>query len=295
MIRLLTPADIPAAMRLKEAAGWNQTEEDWANLLAAAPEGCFGLDCDGALAATAAGVCFPQAQSLPDGRGSVWLRPRRAARRGSSLAWIGMVLTAPEYRGRGFARGLTEHTLAFLARRGAAWIKLDATDMGRPLYLKLGFEDEGPVERWCLPGVADPRPVELPRCRVEDFAELDAAAFGADRLEILRRVAVESACVPGEGYAMGRPGTKAAYFGPCVCRSPKIARTLVEWFLARHPGKSVCWDLLPGNAEALRLAGELGFQPRRKLVRMALRGTPGAAPFRHDDAAVFAIAGFEYG
>lgn len=272
MIRLLTAADIPAAMRLKEAAGWNQTEQDWANLLAAEPEGCFGIDCDGALVATGAGVCF-----------------------GRDLAWIGMVLTAPEYRGRGFARQLMEHTLEFLARRGVAWIKLDATDMGRPLYLKLGFEDEGFVERWCLPRVEDPRPVELPRCRLADFAELDAAAFGADRREILERVAVESACVPGEGYAMGRPGTKAAYFGPCVCRSAGAARTLLEWFLARHRGESVYWDLLPGHAEALELARELGFERRRQLVRMALRAEPGAAPFRHDDAAVFAIAGFEYG
>ncbi len=201
MIRLLTAADIPACMRLKEAAGWNQTEQDWANLLAAEPEGCFGIDCNGALVATAAGVCF-----------------------GRALAWIGMVLTAPEYRGRGFARQLMEHTLGFLNRRGVEWIKLDATDMGRPLYLRLGFEDEGPVERWGLASVADPRPVELPPCRVEDFAELDAAAFGADRRGILERVEVESACVQGEGYAMGRPGTKAPYFGPCVCRSAAAAR-----------------------------------------------------------------------
>jgi len=272
MIRLLTAADIPAAMRLKEAAGWNQTEQDWANLLVAEPEGCFGLVCDGALVASATAVCFR-----------------------SALAWIGMVLTAPEYRGRGFARRLMEHTLAFLAGRGVEWIKLDATDMGRPLYVKLGFEEEGPVERWCLPRVEGARPVDLPPCWVEDFAELDRAAFGADRLNVLRRVVVESACVPGEGYAMGRPGTKAAYFGPCVCRSLEAARTLLEWFLARHPGESVFWDLLPGNAEALRLAQGFGFEPRRKLVRMALRGSPEAAPFRHDDSAVFALAGFEYG
>jgi len=272
MIRLLNTADIPAGMRLKEAAGWNQTEQDWVNLLEAEPEGCFGIDCDGTLVAAAAGVCF-----------------------GRALAWIGMVLTAPEYRGRGFARRLMEHTLEFLALRGVEWIKLDATDMGRPLYANLGFEDEGPVERWCLPRVESPRPVELPSSRVEDFAELDATAFGADRLEILRRVAVESAAVPGQGYAMGRPGTKAVYFGPCVCRSREAARTLLEWFLARHPGESVFWDLLPGNTEALRLAREFGFEPRRKLIRMSLRGSPEAAPFRHDDSAVFAIAGFEYG
>ena len=29
-IRVMTPADIPAGMRLNEIAGWNQTFEDWA-------------------------------------------------------------------------------------------------------------------------------------------------------------------------------------------------------------------------------------------------------------------------
>lgn len=272
MIRLLTPTDIPAAMRLKEAAGWSQTEQDWANLLELEPEGCFGIDCDGGLVATAAAFCY-----------------------GRALAWIGMVLTAPEYRGRGLARRLMEHTLEFLARRGIEWIKLDATDMGHPLYARLGFEEEALVERWSLVCPEASAPVDLPPARIEDFAALDRAAFGADRAAVLARVAVESAAVPGEGYAMGRPGSKAAFFGPCVCRSAETARTLLEWFLARHPGETVFWDLLPGNAEAVSLARRLGFEPRRRLVRMSLRGAAKDASFLHDDAAVFAIAGFEYG
>ncbi len=272
MIRLLAPADIPVAMRLKEAAGWNQSEQDWANLLALEPEGCFGIDCDGVLVATSAAVCY-----------------------GERLAWIGMVLTAPEYRGRGLARRLMERTLEFLEARRVAWIKLDATDMGRPLYIKLGFEEEGCVERCCLPRVEHSRPVDLPPARLEDFLELDRAAFGADRGAVLRRVACESAAIPGEGYAVGRPGSQAAYFGPCVCRSAETARTLLQWFLARHPGESVFWDLPPGNAAALSLARELGFSPRRRLTRMWRCGVPGAAPFHCNDTVVFAIAGFEYG
>jgi hypothetical protein len=38
-IRLLFESDIPAAMRLKEAAGWNQTEDDWRRLLLLEPNG----------------------------------------------------------------------------------------------------------------------------------------------------------------------------------------------------------------------------------------------------------------
>ena len=50
-----------------------------------------------------------------------------------------------------------------------------------------------------------------------------------------------------------------------------------------------------GNAEALRLARDFGFQPLRKLMRMARRGVAGADEFVRDDSLVFAITGFEYG
>ncbi len=270
-VRLLTRADIPAAMRLKDAAGWNQTERDWAKLLEVAPESCFGIDTDttpaARLVATASAVCY-----------------------GAGLAWIGMVLTDPAYRGRGFARALTEHTLSWLDARGIALVKLDATDMGRPLYAKLGFEDEGAVERWGRD------PAVLQRGAVPEVpsgfdAALDREAFGADRGAVLARVGVESANIQG-GFAMGRPGSRAAYFGPCVARSPQAARCLLEWFLARHPGETVYWDLLPANAEALRIAEEHGFRRLRTLVRMS---RPGRPQFVHNDSSIYAIAGFEYG
>jgi GNAT superfamily N-acetyltransferase len=266
----LTRAHIPSAMRLNQAAGWNQTERDWERVVTLEPEGCFGLLSDGVLASTATTVCY-----------------------GSELAWIGMVLTDPAYRGRGFARRLMDRSLEFLERRRVEWIKLDATDMGRPLYLKLGFEDGAPVERWMAQASLD-GPRELPPFAIAPA--LDREAFGADRTAMLRSLAEEEAAsIPGEGYAMARPGTKAAYFGPCVCRSPEAARRLLEWFLARHRGEQVAWDLLPDNEHALRLAREYGFERRRELVRMVRRGPAASGAFPHNNSCVFAIAGFEYG
>ena len=271
LVRALPPADIPAAMRLKEAAGWNQTETDWRNLLEFAPETCFGVECDGTIAATTTAACY-----------------------GSRLAWIGMVLTHPEYRRRGFGRRLMEHALEALAARQVEWIKLDATDMGAPLYRDLGFEDECPIERWggnAPEGAA----TRATACHV-DWGALDRAAFGADRARLLSMLApLGAAAIPGEGYAMGRPGSKAAYFGPCVSRSPEAARELLAWFAARYPHQAVYWDLLPGNAGSVRLARESGFEPLRRLVRMVRKGTRDAAAMDNHDEQVFAIAGFEYG
>ena len=261
-------------MRLTEAAGWNQTETDWHNLLRLAPETCFGVECNGVLAATATAVCYER-----------------------RLAWIGMVLTDSAYRRRGFARRLMEHAIEALTARQMEWIKLDATEMGAPLYRDLGFEPERGIERWEAAAAQAPGVLDL--SWRDRWSALDRLAFGADRSQLLAMLApLGAACLAedaGEGYAMARPGSQAAYFGPCVSRSPETAGELLAWFLARHPQTLVCWDLLPHNTEAVRLARACGFAPVRRLVRMARRGVPGRAPLAHDDSLVFAVAGFEYG
>jgi len=80
--RLLFESDIPSAMRLKEAAGWNQTEADWRRLLSLQPEGCFAAVRDGRLVGTTTVTIYGE------------------------LAWIGMVLVDREYRRQGIASGL---------------------------------------------------------------------------------------------------------------------------------------------------------------------------------------------
>jgi hypothetical protein len=125
---------------------------------------------------------------------------------------------------------------------------------------------------------------------------LDREAFGADCSALLGVLAgFETACGPEGGYAFGRPGTKAVYFGPCVARSHTEARQLLAWFLGRHAAETVYWDLLPGNTAALELARECGFAPLRRLVRMVRRGAGAAAPLTHRDGLVFGVAGFEFG
>ena len=265
-LRLLRISDVPQAMQLKDAAGWNQTEDDWRRVIELEPEGCFAVERDGRLISTASSICY-----------------------GKELAWIGMVLTDPEFRGRGLASRLMHRILEFLNGRAVACVKLDATDLGRGVYRKLGFVDECPIERWVrAAGQADP--VTLDSWELD--AAMDLRAFGADRSLLLSSLAGESASIPGSGYAMGRAGSKAAYFGPCVAASPPAARRLAGWFLARHGGESVYWDLLPENREAVSLAEEWGFRRVRQLVRMTRGDSRRVQP---DTRLVYAIAGFEFG
>jgi GNAT superfamily N-acetyltransferase len=268
MVRVLRSADVERALILTRSAGWNQTRSDWERLLGLEPEGCFAVEWEGEVRSTTTVVCY-----------------------GRELAWIGMVLTDPDYRRRGFAELLMERALKFVDDRSVAAVKLDATESGAHVYRKFGFSEECAIERWeRLPGAADAGDM-LTYCPDDAY---DRSRFGADRTALLRRLAEgDAASLAADGYAMGRPGFTAAYFGPCVARSPNAVRRLLRWFLAGHSGERVFWDLFPGNEVAIEIAREFGFAPVRRLARMTLPRPGGSAISNH--AEVFAIAGFELG
>jgi GNAT superfamily N-acetyltransferase len=252
-IRIFETSDAAAALTLSRAVGWNQTLEEWALAIEMNPMGCFALESEGMVVATTTTIRY-----------------------GTDLAWIGMVLTHPEFRGRGFARSLMECAVDYLS--DVETIKLDATEMGAPLYRKLGFVDECAIERWS--GSAP-----FSSVAVNEFTarlELDRIAFGADRSRLLDRLAQIEAASVGEAFAMGR-GNR---FGPCVSRSREDAWKLAQWYLARHPNETIIWDLFPEN----NLAQFFGFECARPLTRM-VRGRKRT----EDKSLIYAGAGFEFG
>lgn len=251
-IRLLAANDLPAVLDLALRAGWNQTAEDIAMLLRLAPAGCFGLECEGRIAATTT------------------LLPLDAR-----LAWLGMVLTGEEYRRRGFARLLVRRALDYAAEAGIATVKLDATVMGRPLYLDMGFRDEQPVERWSgllaqLRAGNQPAPDETPLLR-----EL------APRSEVFRSA---------DAWALVRPGARARYLGPFMAGSPEAARALMACCFRAGEGDLFYWDVLPRNEHAVRLLEDLGFERVRSLIRMVY-----GPDLAGGEERVYAISGFELG
>ena len=120
---------------------------------------------------------------------------------------------------------------------------------------------------------------------------MDEGAFGVDRRALLQVLAERSAVFAAAGgFAFLRPGVKASYAGPCVARSAEAARDLMRECI-REAGSSDCfWDLLPRNHAAGQLARELGFEPRRELIRM-VRG----ASCDGREEWIYGIAGFELG
>lgn len=265
-LRLLNPRDLTEAVELSAAAGWNQTRADWSLLMELSPEGCFGIEADGRLVSTTTLVCY-----------------------GQSLAWIGMVLTNAEYRGRGFARRLLAEALDRADSGGIKTVKLDATDQGRPIYEKLGFRPEQVIERWCRAGSsASPR---ISNTTAQYSRDLDYKAFGCDRSALLGILSTRNRiCISPNGFLFSRDGRTTGYLGPCVASDRITAQALITELIDESPQASWSWDLLPGNNDAVAIASELGFVRRRRLTRMT-RGQPLAV---RDDL-VYAIAGFELG
>ncbi|MGH9495423.1 MAG: GNAT family N-acetyltransferase, partial [Candidatus Sulfotelmatobacter sp.] len=238
-LRLLRPADVASAFELSAQAGWNQTEDDWRMLLELAPESCWGIDTNGVLAATTTLVCY-----------------------GQRLSWIGMVLTRQEFQRRGLAKRLFEKALRHAGQIGIETVKLDATEQGRPLYERFGFQSERTIERWLRVGATSMKIPTSARA-MEIWREVDRERFGADRSELLGKLAARS--VPfteSESYLFVRAGRLNAYVGPCLSDNSEVARKLIVECVTKTKCGWV-WDLFPENGEAVKIARELGFTLQR--------------------------------
>ena len=175
-VRRLGPDDLKRCVALSVDRGWSPEQSKWSLLLAASE--VFGVDA-------------------PDGRGlaGAVVLTRWAA----DYASVGMMLVAARYGRRGLGRALMEHLVR--AAGDGATVTLFATDMGRPLYEKLGFaavrRNVSFVGRFRpsrgasqaaspagSPGSVRPAAeADLPA-----ILALDLAAFGADRSQILTRL-----------------------------------------------------------------------------------------------------------
>ncbi len=260
-IRGLSAGDLPAAVGLSRAAGWNQNEADWRRMIEMEPAGAFLALWSGAPAGTALACTF------------------------GPVAWIAMVLVDDKLRRRGIGGELMRRALGFLDERGVRSVRLDATPLGQPLYETLGFHAEYSLARHAgvLAAATEKDTPEVEPFRVE-FAEavfeLDRRMTGADRSKFLRRVLRERAedvrLVRGRnglaGYMATRLGARALMLGPCL-GDAHAGPLLLADAVRRHAGQEVYIDVPVGRVEAERLLQEKGLTVQRHLLRM-VRGEP---------------------
>lgn len=270
VIRQLTEADIPFAMELKNIAGWNQVEADWLGYMKLEPEGCFLAEVNGRKAGTATAIRY-----------------------GLQAGWIGMVLVHPDLRRYGIGKALLNRTIAYLKGLGVESIKLDATPMGKTVYVPLGFVDEYEIERFqgAAPAAAAGLPaserrygqadiVPITEELMEEVIDLDAGYFGIRREEALRMLAARDGqygfCLKERekgsitGYLMAHQGLHAVQAGPWAADSYPAAEALFEALLSAAPGQSLFLDVPCLNTEGAALMAKFGFTVQRGFSRMYL-------------------------
>jgi GNAT superfamily N-acetyltransferase len=209
--------------------------------------------------------------------------------------WVGGVAVVPEARGAGLGRALTQFAVAHLQELGVRTVQLFATEMGRPIYERLGFVSEGtwvtvrgpwqslrsarPGDPTTLAPGMTPRPGRYPpRVRtagVEDLAAalaVDRAATGEDRTALLSSLWPGNALVAeavGEvrGYHLPSPWRSG---GAIVAADLEAGLVLLEASGRRLNGRDVALSLPEVNVPALRAVEANGQSERSRATRMRL-------------------------
>jgi ribosomal protein S18 acetylase RimI-like enzyme len=281
----LNESDVGGGLRLSEAAGWNQVEDDWAFFIGHG-HAFGGRDGQDQLVATAAALPY-----------------------GTTAGWISMVLVDPAWRQRGLASALVRECIASLQTRGALPC-LDATDEGAAVYRGLGFAVGFAFDRWqsaglgptsqgVASGVAEAAVADGVRgASAADLARiesLDTAASGLGRGLLLARLMARSDTrawlgSDGNGFVMTRRGLRATQVGPLVAATGRQAVALLAAALAATSGP-VYVDVPVVQQEIGGWLERRAYRRQRSFVRMSLD----AAFPPEVEASCFALAGPEFG
>lgn len=280
---VLGPADLAGGLALSDAAGWNQTAEDWALFIERGR--VLGCRADsGELVATAATLPYA------DGQG-----------------WISMVLVDPAWRHRGLATELMNECVVSLRSTGITPV-LDATPAGAAVYRRIGFVAGFEFERWEAERPVADAGTSAARVAGSDdtvrtaaaadlhlIAALDASGSGVDRRDLLAAFLARGATRAwltrdAAGFVLARAGRRATQIGPLVAADARDALTLLDAALGRLGGRVFIDVPVRSTLLGERLA-QLGFRRQRPFVRMAR----GAAAALSGSARQFALAGPEFG
>jgi GNAT superfamily N-acetyltransferase len=285
-VEALTTGDIPAAMELKNALGWNQTPGDWERFLRLAPEGCFKLCVGEELAGTALAFVF------------------------EDVCWIGMVIVAEAWRGHGYGNLLMQRCLDHADSRRCTLVQLDATRDGVSLYARLGFRPVhlvgtcrgrivpphgeagalgGPSGRGVGGGGPSSGEARGSDCALEPFrrrdleeiAALEAEALGANREALLRELVEREDCGGGTcrgpegmlaGFLLYRPGHHSIQVGPLIAREEEAAscalRSAFREICAESPQCDVTLTVPLYNEAMLSELRRWGLPVAPRLTRM---------------------------
>lgn len=257
-LRAMEPADVDVAAEAVLRGGWGDRRAFF-RFAAAHPEcrSFVAVDAEGAVVGTGVGTV------------------------NGAVGWVGTIYVVPELRGAGIGKTLTLAVVEALEAAGCRTLVLVATDVGRPLYERLGFTEQTHYRILELDGVASPMSEERIRPfsihDVETASRLDRAATGEDRGHLI------AAFGPAYGsWALdGQDGRLRAFLvrppwggGATIAENPfDVVRLLEHRLRIVGPSGRVRAGILDENRAGADLLHGLGWRDAWSAVRM-IRGEP---------------------
>lgn len=206
--------------------------------------------------------------------------------------WIGALGVLPRARRRGVGELLTRAAIEWLEQQGARTVLLYATDMGRPVYDRVGFVAEARARAWrgVSPGPPPPGVRRLRPSDREAMLALDRLATGEDRrpvfdmLPALLGLAYER---DGElaGFALQTPWGA----GPAVVAEDAEAGAALLRGLVVEP-QPLTITIPEDNPAGGEVLSKWGFQPVNSALRMRY-----GPPVEHDPSRMFGLFNLFWG
>ncbi len=187
-----------------------------------------------------------------------------------STGWVGNIIVRPDVRNRGLGSRITAEVIDVLRARGCSTLLLIATQLGEPVYRKLGFRATGEYVFLRVPPLgpeADPSIRRLRFSEEDEVCDLDAAATGESRRELL---------APHIGFGWGHIGPGGAldgFFLPSfgngfvTARERAAGLALLRFKHAFYSGGGV---IPAANRAALEFLCNHGAEETARASRMAL-------------------------
>jgi len=175
--------------------------------------------------------------------------------------WVGNLLVAPGFRGRGMGGRLFDFALERLSERGLEETWLTASHQGRKIYRGRGFKRIDGIVRWTHLGSGDPDPTSFSEVDFEALFQADRNHWRDKRRRMLEGI-TDGALVfqSGETVALLQAGERTRILGPWyspdIC--PRENRLILTGVLDSFRG-TVMLDVLE-SSPVNQLLGAAGFQ-----------------------------------
>lgn len=229
------PADIEPFLELAQKEGWVAEPWEFAFLLTTFPQGSFTARDDG-------GNCIGYITTIRHGESG----------------WVGNLIVAEPFRGRGIGEALFTKAIEALRSAGAGTIWLTASRSGAPLYEKYGFRTVDEIHRWSRNG-SQRRPAhDAPtiHCELTSASlDLDSRTWGDRRAKLLETTTGRGTLLQNSsGFIVRQPCGNAFHIGPFAAENSSTAALLFDTVRGATPrGSRIFIDAPASNRSAHRL------------------------------------------